>query len=95
MGIQAPEQHDLYDGHFIISGNCIHQANMLNDVSPWDHIGNDESNLLPVEATVAPREKVTVPFFLAPSSFESACARQSKHAGNHQHMDVAHRGTAA
>ena len=29
--IFAPEQHDLYDGHFIISANRIYMAGGLND----------------------------------------------------------------
>ncbi len=52
MGIYAPEQHDLYDGRFIISGSRIYQVGTLNDHSPWDHMGNDGSNLQPVEGTV-------------------------------------------
>ena len=44
MGIYAPEQHDLYDGRFIISGSRIYQAGTLNDESPWDHMGNDGTN---------------------------------------------------
>ena len=52
MEIYAPEQHELYDGRFIISGNRIHQVGTLRDESPWDHMGNDGSNLRPVEGTV-------------------------------------------
>lgn len=52
MGLYAPEQHDLYDGRFIISGARIYQAGTLNDESPWDHMGNDGSNLRPVGGTV-------------------------------------------
>ena len=52
MEIYAPEQHQLYDGRFIISGNRIHQVGTLRDESPWDHMGNDGSNLRPVEGTV-------------------------------------------
>ena len=52
MEIYAPEQHELYDGRFIISGARIHQVGTLRDESPWDHMGNDGSNLRPVEGTV-------------------------------------------
>ena len=52
MEIYAPEQHDLYDGRFIISGSRIYQVGTLNDESPWDHMGNDGTNLRPVEGTV-------------------------------------------
>ena len=29
--IFAPEQHDLYDGHFVMSANRIHMVGGLND----------------------------------------------------------------
>lgn len=45
MQLYAPAQHELYDGRFIISGADIHQVGTLNDPSPWDHMGNDASNL--------------------------------------------------
>jgi hypothetical protein len=51
MGLYAPSQHDLYDGKFIITGSRIYQAGTLNDESPWDHMGNDGSNLRPVGGT--------------------------------------------
>ena len=48
MQLYAPEQHDLYDGRFIITGSRIYQVGALNDESPWDHMGNDGRNLRPV-----------------------------------------------
>lgn len=45
MQLYAPEQHDLYDGRFIISGASIYQVGTLNDESPWDHMGNDGKSL--------------------------------------------------
>ena len=51
MGLYAPGQHDLYDGRFVISGGRIHQTGRLNDESPWDHMGNDGTNLRPVGGT--------------------------------------------
>lgn len=45
LGIYAPEQHDLYDGHFIITGTRVYQAGTLEDASPWDHMGDDASNV--------------------------------------------------
>ena len=51
MGLYAPDQHDLYDGRFVISGNRIYQVGTLNDESPWDHMGNDGTNLRPVGGT--------------------------------------------
>ena len=52
MGLYAPTQHDLYDGRYIISGAKIYQSGTLNDESPWDHMGNDGSNVRPVGGTV-------------------------------------------
>jgi hypothetical protein len=34
----APEQHDLYDGHYILSANRIHVVGGLNDPVGWDHM---------------------------------------------------------
>ncbi len=51
MGLYSPDQHDLYDGKFVISGGRIYQAGTLNDDSPWDHMGNDGANLRPVGGT--------------------------------------------
>ena len=45
LGIYTPEQHGLYDGHFRLSGSRIYQAGALGDASPWDHMGDDSSNL--------------------------------------------------
>ena len=45
MGMYAPEQHALYDGHFNIVGRNIYQAGSLDDVSPWDHMDDDASDL--------------------------------------------------
>lgn len=50
--LYAPEQHDLYDGHFILSAGRIHQAGGLHDASGWNHMGNDAANVRPVEGTV-------------------------------------------
>ena len=51
MSLYAPDQHDLYDGRFVISGARIHQVGTLDDESPWDHMGNDGSNLRAVGGT--------------------------------------------
>ncbi len=45
MTIYAPGQHELYDGRFVISGQRIFQVGRLDDDSPWDHMGDDASNL--------------------------------------------------
>ena len=52
MGLYAPEQHELYDGRFLIGGSRIYQVGALNDVAPWDHMGDDASNLRAVEGTI-------------------------------------------
>ncbi len=49
--LYAPEQHDLYDGHFVLSANRIHMVGALNDPPGWDHIDNDAKNLRPVSGT--------------------------------------------
>ncbi len=52
MGLYTPEQHALYDGRFIVSGTRIFQAGTLSDESPWDHMGDDASNLREVGGSV-------------------------------------------
>ena len=34
--IFAPEQHDLYDGHFVMSANRIYMVGGLSDPEGWD-----------------------------------------------------------
>ncbi|MCZ6917370.1 MAG: hypothetical protein O7I93_11375, partial [Gemmatimonadetes bacterium] len=48
-GLYAPEQHDLYDGRFVLTGGRIYQAGTLSDTPPWDHMGNDAANVRSVE----------------------------------------------
>ena len=48
----APEQHDLYDGHFVLGGGRLYQVGTLHDPPGWDHMGNDGSNVRAVEGTV-------------------------------------------
>jgi len=45
MGIYTPEQHQAYDGHFVITATGVHQVGALGDASPWDHMGNDATNV--------------------------------------------------
>ena len=47
----APEQHDLYDGRFIISANRLYMVGTLNDPVGWDHLDNDAKTLRPVTGT--------------------------------------------
>ena len=50
--IYAPEQHDLYDGRFVLTGNRIYMAGGLNDPEGWDHMDNAAKNLRPAAGTV-------------------------------------------
>ena len=52
MQLYAPQQHELYDGHFVIRGSRIYQVGTLDDGSPWDPMGDDASNLRAVHGTV-------------------------------------------
>ena len=47
----APDQHDLYDGHYVISANRIHMVGALNDPAGWDHMDNDAKTVKPVQGT--------------------------------------------
>ncbi len=52
MGIYAPEQHELYDGHFVLSAGKVYQVGRLDDPPGWDHMDNEARNVHPVEGTV-------------------------------------------
>ena len=52
MGIYTPEQHDLYQGRFLLSAGAIHQVGSLSDDPGWDHIDNNAENISRVEGTV-------------------------------------------
>jgi hypothetical protein len=47
----APEQHDLYDGHYVISASRIYLVGGLNDAPGWDHLDNAAVNVKPVSGT--------------------------------------------
>ncbi len=49
--IFAPDQHDLYDGRFIMSANRIHMVGGLNDAPGWDHLDNAAANVKLVSGT--------------------------------------------
>ena len=49
--IYAPEQHDLYDGRFVISANRLYMVGTLKDAPGWDHLDNDAKSLRPVSGT--------------------------------------------
>ena len=46
--LYAPEQHDLYDGRFVLSANRIYMVGGLNDPEGWDHFDNDAKTVKPV-----------------------------------------------
>jgi hypothetical protein len=48
----APEQHDLYDGHFIVSGSRVYMVGGLNDPAGWNHMDNSGKTAKPVAGTV-------------------------------------------
>jgi hypothetical protein len=48
----APEQHDLYDGHFVLSASRIYMVGGLNDAPGWDHMDNAGAHLRPASGTV-------------------------------------------
>jgi hypothetical protein len=52
MTLYAPNQHELYDGHFVIRGTRVYQAGKLNDASPWEHMGDDAKNLRAVDGEI-------------------------------------------
>ena len=49
--IYAPEQHDLYDGHFVLSANRIYMVGGLTDPAGWDHMDNAAKNVRPASGT--------------------------------------------
>lgn len=50
--LYAPEDHDLYDGHFILSASRLYQVGTLHDPPGWNHIGNDAANVRAVGGSV-------------------------------------------
>ncbi|MFQ5705355.1 MAG: hypothetical protein ACE5HT_15225 [Gemmatimonadales bacterium] len=50
--LYAPEQHDLYDGHFVVSATRVYQVGGLKDAAGWDHIDNDATSVRAVPGTV-------------------------------------------
>ena len=52
MTMFAPDQHDLYDGRFVIAANRIYMVGSLNDPPGWDHIDNAAATVKPVAGSV-------------------------------------------
>ena len=51
MTLYTPEQHDLYDGRFVLSAQRLYQVGTLSDPPGWNHLGNDAAGVRPVEGT--------------------------------------------
>jgi hypothetical protein len=51
LTLYAPEQHDLYDGQFVLSANRIYMVGGLNDAPGWDHMDNEAKTVTPVSGT--------------------------------------------
>jgi hypothetical protein len=47
----APDQHDLYDGRFVISANRVYMVGSLNDPPGWNHMDNEAKTVKPVSGT--------------------------------------------
>ena len=50
--LYSPQQHDLYDGRFVLSAGGVHQVGRLDDAPGWDHIGNDAAGVHAVQGAV-------------------------------------------
>jgi hypothetical protein len=50
--LYAPEQHDLYDGRFVLEVSRVYQVGRLEDPPGWNHMGNDASNVHAVDGHV-------------------------------------------
>ncbi len=52
MTLYTPQQHDLYDGRFVLSAQRIYQVGTLTDAPGWNHMGNAAENVRPVAGSV-------------------------------------------
>ncbi len=52
MTLYTPDQHDLYDGRFVLSAQRIYQVGTLTDPPGWNHMGNDAENVRPMAGNV-------------------------------------------
>jgi hypothetical protein len=51
ISMYAPEQHDLYDGHYVLSASRIYMIGGLKDPVGWDHMDNEAKSVKPVSGT--------------------------------------------
>lgn len=52
MRIYSPGQHELYDGHFVLTARRLYQVGRLDDPPGWDHMDNGARRVHPVEGIV-------------------------------------------
>lgn len=52
VSIFAPEQHDLYDGRFVLSAGRIYMVGTVNDPPGWDHMDNAAATVRPAIGAV-------------------------------------------
>jgi hypothetical protein len=50
--LYAPEQHDLYDGHFVVSANRVYMVGGVNDPPGWNHMDNSGASAKLVSGSV-------------------------------------------
>ena len=50
--LYEPEQHDLYDGRFLMSADRVYMVGGLNDAEGWNHIDNSGSTATPVTGSI-------------------------------------------
>ncbi|MBI1874105.1 MAG: hypothetical protein HYS05_09480 [Acidobacteria bacterium] len=50
--LYAPEQHDLYDGHFVLSATRVYMVGSLKDATGWNHMDNTAAHLHPATGRV-------------------------------------------
>jgi len=51
MTLYTPQQHTLYDGHFVISGSRVYMVGGLDDAEGWDHMDDAAATVHPVDGT--------------------------------------------
>ncbi len=50
--LYAPEQHDLYDGRFVLSAGRVYMVGRLGDPPGWNHMDNEAATVHPVPGSV-------------------------------------------
>ncbi len=50
--LYEPEQHDLYDGRFVLSASRVYMVGGLHDAAGWNHMDNAAASARPVKGSV-------------------------------------------